>query len=236
MTHQYFHRDIQGHAFLTPDNRILPVGKVVCVGRNYMDHVTELGNQVSELPVLFMKPATALVDASDPINIPSELGECHNELELAFLIGQKLTRANQSECSKAIVAVGLALDLTLRDLQTQLKTAGQPWERAKAFDGSCPMTGFIPLTHFSDQRFEFMLRVNGELRQQGDSRLMLNKVLPLLEQISQVFTLMPGDIVITGTPKGVAPLHNGDHIEAELVGHFRVQTRVARMQIDGETL
>lgn len=226
MTNQYQHRNIQGQRFHASDMQFLPVGKVVCVGRNYMDHITELGNAVSELPILFMKPSTALVDMNLPIHLPLGAHSCHNELELAFLIGEKLTRANTSQCREALVGVGLALDLTLRELQTQLKHAGQPWERAKAFDNSCPMSGFVSLSGYDDQRHEFTLHVNGELRQRGDSQLMLNKVLFLVQHISETFTLMPGDVVITGTPKGVGPLHHGDRISAELIGHFALGTEV----------
>ncbi len=221
----YQHKSIDGTAFQL-DGRALPVGKAVCVGRNYLDHVQELGNQVSELPLLFMKPASAFVDINKPVSIPLAYGECHNELELAFLIGKKLSSANQEQCAEAIVGFGLALDLTLRDLQNQLKQDGHPWERAKAFDGSCPVSGFIPLAGYEQQAFEFKLRVNGELKQHGNSDLMLHRVLPLISHMSEMFTLLPGDVILTGTPKGVGPLHDGDSIDIELCDHFAIQTSV----------
>ncbi|WP_371192880.1 fumarylacetoacetate hydrolase family protein [Glaciecola sp. SC05] len=232
MTELYQHLNLQGQAFRGIKSGQFPVGKVVCVGRNYMDHIKELGNEVSELPILFMKPASALVDINQGITLPKHAGECHNELELAFLIGEKLSNASEQECADAIVGVALALDLTLRDLQNQLKKAGQPWERAKAFDGSCPISGFMPIAQFEEPQFEFTLHVNGELRQHGNSQLMLHKVLPLVANISKTFTLMPGDIVLTGTPKGVAALHTGDSIDAELVGHFAIHTQVDQ-QVSG---
>jgi 2-keto-4-pentenoate hydratase/2-oxohepta-3-ene-1,7-dioic acid hydratase in catechol pathway len=222
----YQHKNIQGAPFQYA-GQLLPVGKVLCVGRNYLDHIQELGNESSELPLLFIKPATALVDINEPLLIPTAQGACHNELELAFLIGNKLTNADEQQCSSAIAGVGLALDLTLRDLQGQLKSRGHPWERAKAFDASCPISGFVPLNGYQHQRFTFSLHLNGALKQQGDSDLMLHKVVPLLAHISQTFTLMPGDILLTGTPKGVGPLQSGDTMQVALNDYFEINTHVA---------
>lgn len=221
----YQHKHISGASFLL-DGQHLSANKVVCVGRNYMDHIEELGNVPSELPLLFMKPATALVDIRQKVKIPLEYGQCHNELELAFLVGKKLSNADEETCGQAIAGVALALDLTLRDLQDQLKKDGHPWERAKAFDGSCPISGFVPLNGYDEEHFTFSLKVNDKQVQLGDSRLMLHKVLPLLSHISKSFTLMPGDVVLTGTPKGVGPLYDGDVIDVALVEHFSLQTSV----------
>jgi 2-keto-4-pentenoate hydratase/2-oxohepta-3-ene-1,7-dioic acid hydratase in catechol pathway len=191
-----------------------------------MDHIEELGNIPSEQPLLFMKPETALVDIQQNVKIPLQYGQCHNEVELAFLVGETLTNADQQTCGQAVVGVALALDLTLRDLQTQLKKDGHPWERAKAFDGSCPISGFVPLNGYDDEPLTFSLKINHKQVQLGDSRLMLHKVLPLLSHISKIFTLMPGDVVLTGTPKGVGPLYDGDIIDIELCEHFSLQTCV----------
>ncbi len=217
----YSHRQWQSEAI------DLPVGKVVCVGRNYLDHIAELNNEVPDEALLFMKPSTALTDMTDDVVIPGNAGECHNELELAILINKPLTSASELECKQAIWGVGLALDLTLRDVQSKLKSKGQPWERAKSFDGSCPTSPFIPLQELGElQDLTFSLKINGEIKQQGQAALMMRSVLSLLSDISSVFTLLPGDIVLTGTPKGVGPLFSGDVIEAELDQVMCIETKV----------
>ena len=216
----YQHRDWQG-ALLD-----FPVNKVVCVGNNYADHIKEMGSQVSAEPVVFIKPETALCDIRQPIALPTGLGSVHHEIELAVLIGTPLKQATPDRVANAIAGYGLALDLTLRDLQSQFKAAGQPWEKAKGFDGSCPMSGFIPVSEFGDaQQAQLRLLINGELRQEGNTRDMLTPVLPLIAYMSRFFTLRAGDIILTGTPHGVGPLKAGDEICATLNGKD-VTTRV----------
>ncbi|WP_122095126.1 fumarylacetoacetate hydrolase family protein [Rahnella sp. Larv3_ips] len=216
----YQHRDWQG-ALLD-----FPVNKVVCVGNNYADHIKEMGSQVSAEPVVFIKPETALCDIRQPIALPTGLGSVHHEIELAVLIGTPLKQATPDRVANAIAGYGLALDLTLRDLQSQFKAAGQPWEKAKGFDGACPMSGFIPVSEFGDaQQAELRLLINGELRQEGNTRDMLTPILPLIAYMSRFFTLRAGDIILTGTPHGVGPLKAGDEICATLNGKD-VTTRV----------
>jgi 2-keto-4-pentenoate hydratase/2-oxohepta-3-ene-1,7-dioic acid hydratase in catechol pathway len=205
----------------------LPVGKAVCVGRNYLQHIKELKNEVPSQPLLFIKPSTALSPLNEPIRIPKKSGHCHNELELAVLIKTSLCQASIQEVEAAIWGVGLGLDLTLRDVQNTLKKHGHPWERAKAFDCSCPMSQFVMLDNVETlSNIEFCLSVNSDIRQQGNSQGMLFPVLELLVDISNTFTILPGDIVMTGTPEGVAALSVGDQLKIELNGHFSVRTCV----------
>lgn len=205
----------------------LPVGKVVCVGRNYLLHVNELQNEVPSTPLLFIKPSTALCSLNEPVLIPKNLGPCHNELELAILIKSTLKQASEKDVERAILGVGLGLDLTLRDVQSELKKHGHPWERAKAFDGSCPMSPFVRKEKVEKlSEVGFSLRVNNQLRQQGNSQDMLFSINKLLVNISHTFTLLPGDIVLTGTPKGVAPLLVGDKLLIDLHTHFSITTEV----------
>ena len=205
----------------------LPAGKVVCVGRNYLMHIQELNNAVPDKPLLFIKPSTSLVKLSDAIYIPSDKGSCHNEVELAILINQPLKNASEAQAEQAIYGYGLALDLTLRDLQDDLKRQGHPWERAKAFDGSCPVSYFVPKARIADhQNVSFRLQVNGHTRQHGNSKDMLVAINALISEISHTFTLLPGDIVLTGTPKGVGPLYAGDRLEVSLDGIFSIATEV----------
>jgi 2-keto-4-pentenoate hydratase/2-oxohepta-3-ene-1,7-dioic acid hydratase in catechol pathway len=205
----------------------LTVGKVVCVGRNYAEHARELNNPVPSEPVLFIKPSTALVSLEPQVSIPSQFGACHFEAEMAVLIGERLTSCNEQQAASAIVGVGVALDLTLRELQSALKEKSLPWEKAKAFDGACPVSAFVSLQAMNDLHSQqIQLRQNGQLRQDGNSADMLTPVLPLLVYISQFFTLSPGDIVLTGTPAGVGPLAVGDHLEISLGDIINVQTEI----------
>lgn len=216
----YQHRDWQG-ALLD-----FPVSKVVCVGSNYADHIKEMGSATSPEPVLFIKPETALCDIRQPVAIPKGLGSVHHEVELAVLIGTPLKQANEDRVARAIAGYGVALDLTLRELQAGFKKAGQPWEKAKGFDGSCPMSGFIPVAEFGDpQNAELSLTINDQLRQQGNTRDMITPILPLIAYMSRFFTLRAGDIILTGTPQGVGPMASGDMLKISLNGKL-LSTRV----------
>ncbi|RUO70605.1 fumarylacetoacetate hydrolase family protein [Pseudidiomarina salinarum] len=194
---------------------VLP-GKIVCVGRNYAAHAAELNNPLPAQPLLFMKPATAVTWLPE-VRIPDGHGACHHELELAVRIGTRLRRATQEDAMRSISHYGLALDLTLRDVQDRLKAAGQPWERAKAFDGSCALSDWLPAAGIDPQQpLELQLSINGEVRQRGNSGDMLYSVGALLADISQQFTLLPGDVVLTGTPAGVGPLQVDDQLQLRL--------------------
>lgn len=205
----------------------LPVGKVVCIGRNYADHARELNNPIPTEPLLFMKPNTALVAMAPSFSIPADRGSCHIETEMALLIGERLTQAQPSEALSAIAGVGIGFDLTLRDLQTQLKDKGQPWEKAKGFDGSCPLSGFVSPGDINWADVQLRLSRNGELQQNGNSANMLNPVAQLLAAITEHFTLLPGDVVLTGTPAGVGPLSAGDTLSAQLGEMLSVESRVS---------
>lgn len=208
------------HRYLDGDPLDLPVGKVVCIGRNYLEHIRELNNAVPETPILFMKPATSLTGLDEPIRLPTHRGSCHHEVELAVLVGRELRNANPESARQAVVGYGVALDLTLRDLQNELKKKGHPWETAKAFDGSCPLSPFLKPEALPDpQATDLALRVNGELRQQGNTRQMMVGILELMAYISTHFSLQPGDVVLTGTPAGVGPLQAGDELLLSLAGH-----------------
>lgn len=204
----------------------LPVGKVVCIGRNYAEHAKELNNPVPDEPLLFIKPSTAVTPLSQPIALPQGRGGLHYETELAILIGERLTHASEADAVKAIAGVGLALDLTLRDLQSTLKEKGLPWEKAKAFDGSCSLSAFVSTTGLDLTRLELSLWINGQLRQQGNTAQMLLPVTALLAYISEWFTLLPGDVVLTGTPAGVGELHAGDKLCLQLDQVINAETRV----------
>lgn len=203
------------------------VGKLVCVGRNYAEHAREMKAELPTEPVLFIKPADAACGIGERIFIPKDRGAVHHELEIAVLIGERLVNASEAEAAQAIAGVGLGLDLTLRDLQDQLKAKSLPWERSKAFDGASPLTAFVAVERVSDwQQLSFSLMRNGQLQQKGDSAAMIFPVLSLLATISQNFTLNPGDVVLTGTPAGAGPVVAGDSLSLKLENWISVTTQV----------
>ncbi len=214
------------HHWLTGEPVNLPVGKAVCVGRNYAAHISELNNPSPDEPVLFIKPATAMHDMMQPIPLPRGRGTVHHEVEVCLLIGQRLTCADADQARQAVIAVGLGLDLTLRDVQSWQKERGLPWEVAKAFDGSCPISGFVPIRQIGRlNNLAFSLSVNGQQRQQGNTAQMLTKIPELLSFTSQHFSLLPGDIVMTGTPAGVGPVSPGDQLELVMAAVMAIQTQ-----------
>ena len=190
----------------------LPPGKIICIGRNYVEHIQELKNEVPTEAVLFIKPTTTFQDISNVIHIPLNKGPVHHELELAILISKPLTTANEQQSIDAIAGYALALDLTLRELQSELKNKGLPWERAKSFDGSCPITSFIE-SPGNNSTHHIELKINGESRQQTNTDKMIYSIPKLISEISHWFSLQPGDVVLTGTPAGVAELHIKDNLQ-----------------------
>jgi 2-keto-4-pentenoate hydratase/2-oxohepta-3-ene-1,7-dioic acid hydratase in catechol pathway len=194
--------------------------KIICVGRSYAEHAKELGNAIPDQPVLFIKPPSSLVSLQQGISWNAAWGSCHYECELSLRIDQTLTaETDPAQVLQAIGAVTLGLDLTLRDLQNDLKQKGQPWERAKAFDGACVLADWVDVSEIQDwKNVQYRFDVNEELRQSGDTALLIFDIATLLMEMSQVFTLEPGDVVMTGTPAGVGALHPGDQLRMTLHG------------------
>ena len=218
-----FTATLEGQAFSQP------TGKILCIGRNYAAHAAELNNPVPDEPVLFLKPADAACDLTKALSLPAGRGSVHHELEIAILIGEPLKNASEGDVESAIAGVGLGLDLTLRDVQSGLKEKGLPWERAKAFDGACPLSPFIAADKLSDlTAINFTLTRNGQMQQQGCSADMLNPIIPLIAHMSRWFTINPGDVIMTGTPTGVGPLEAGDQLVLDLAGLLKIDTEVQR--------
>ncbi|HYQ38884.1 MAG TPA: fumarylacetoacetate hydrolase family protein, partial [Pseudomonas sp.] len=174
------------HQYVDGTRIHFPVGKLVCVGRNYAEHAKELNNPVPSEPLLFIKPASAAVPLQGGFAIPQERGGVHYETEIAVLIGKPLSRQpSDEEILDALSGFGVALDLTLRDVQNRLKEKGHPWEIAKAFDGACPLSPFVPADAVADLAdIGVRLTLNGEVRQDGNSRDMLTPILALIRYIS----------------------------------------------------
>ncbi|WP_020406296.1 fumarylacetoacetate hydrolase family protein [Hahella ganghwensis] len=210
---------------LTGEDFPAPVSKVVCVGRNYAEHAKELNNPVPTTPILFIKPNSSLTRLEDGVALP-EGQNVHYEAELAVLVGRKLKNASEDEAKSAVAGLGLALDLTLREVQSQLKEKGLPWEIAKAFDGACPLSSFQPVDNPDLEDLEYRLSINQELRQHGVTAQMLTPIARLLAYTSNIFTLEPGDVVLTGTPAGVGQLHAGDQLELDASFGVKVSAKV----------
>jgi len=200
-------------------NDKIPVGKIVCVGRNYSEHAKELGNEVPEKPVVFLKPASALIFSGDKIKYPSFSKEMHHEAELVLLIGKKVKDANLKEAEDAVEACGVGLDMTLRDLQTKLKEKGHPWTIAKGFDTSAVVSDFVSKKDYRltlDERI--ILSVNGVKRQDDKLNKMILTPQEIVEYLSSLMTLEEGDLIFTGTPKGVGKVNKEDKIFAQISG------------------
>lgn len=203
------------------------VGKIICIGRNYAEHARELGNQVPDTPILFMKPPSCIVPDGGEVIIPAYSQACHHEVELAVLIGRPGRNIDVAEALAHVAGYAVAIDLTLRDVQSELKSKGHPWEMAKAFDTSCPLSAFVPAEAVPDpQDLRLTLAVNGRLRQDGRTADMLRSVADIIAVMSEYFALEAGDILLTGTPAGVGPIRSGDRIEAAIEGVAKLQVSV----------
>ena len=204
------------------------IGKILCIGRNYVDHIKELGNEAPSAPVVFMKPATAVIGDGEQVVIPAYSDECHYEAELAVLIGTEGKHIAEADALSHIAGYAVAIDMTLRDVQDGLKKKGLPWEIAKGFDTSCPLSDFVPADTVADpQNLTIRLLLNGQERQNGSTGLMINSVAKIISHLSGIFTLEEGDIILTGTPAGVGRVVAGDRMEASIAGVGSISVGVA---------
>ena len=185
--------------------------RIFCIGRNYAKHIAELGNALpGKECVVFMKPASSLVAPNEAIPLPTGIGEIHHEAELVVEIGHGGRDIDAAHARQHIGALGLGLDLTLRDVQTDLKNTGEPWEKAKAFDFSAPLGPLVALTDDMDlAHMTFEFSVDGVVRQRGDTQHMLTGVADIIQTLSNHWHLLPGDLIYTGTPEGVGPIEPG---------------------------
>ena len=205
----------------------LPIGKILCIGRNYVDHIRELGNEAPSAPVIFMKPSSSVIGDGDEVVIPSYSNNCHHEAELALLVGTTGKNISEPVATSYLAGYGVAIDLTLRDVQDELKKKGLPWDIAKGFDTACPLSEFTPAGQVVDpQNLTVTMKVNNELRQNGSTGLMIHTVAQIISHLSAIFTLDPGDIILTGTPAGVGRVVAGDQLCAEIAGVGKVEVTV----------
>ncbi len=196
---------------------VLP-SKVLCVGKNYVDHAAELASEVPSEPLIFMKPSTAVVGPGAAVILPAQSKEVHHEGELAVVIGAVARRVRAEDIGQVVLGYTIANDVTARDLQ---RSDGQ-WTRAKGFDTFCPLGPAIETEFDPAEGMRIATSVNGELRQEGTTAEMVFGVAELIEYITSVMTLLPGDVVLTGTPAGVGPVAPGDVMEVEVEGIGRL--------------
>jgi len=190
----------------------MKVNRIFCIGRNYAEHIRELGNTPDEACVVFMKPASSVVLPGQPVRLPRGRGSVHHEAELVVMLAGGGADIPVERALEPVAALALGLDLTLRDLQNELKKKGAPWELCKAFDHSAPLGDWTPFQGQDLQAIEFTCDVNGQRRQSGHTRDMLFPVARLIHILSRSWALQPGDIVFTGTPAGVGPVVPGDTV------------------------
>ena len=199
---------------------------IYCIGRNYVAHANELGNEVPTSPVIFMKPSTALLNKGEQLTIPSFTKDLHYEAELVLRVNKVAKKVQNANVMDYCDAISVGIDFTARDVQNDLKAKGLPWEKAKAFDDSAVIGEWIPLTEdMFENPFHYSMTQNGNTVQEGDSSLMIYGLPQIIESITEYFTLYPDDLIYTGTPAGVGPTHKGDVFEGFFEGKsvFKLQ-------------
>lgn len=193
--------------------------KILAIGRNYADHIKELQNEIPTDPVIFLKPDTALLKNNAPFYYPSFSQNIHYEVELVIRISKEGKNIKENFASKYFDRIGLGIDFTARDIQDDLKAKGLPWTLAKGFNGSAPVSEFIPTSEFPDlDAIYFSLNINGKEKQKGFSGNMINNFCKIISFISKYITLKNGDFIFTGTPAGVGPVQIGDKLEGYIDG------------------
>ncbi len=205
----------------------LQVGKIFCLGRNYLEHAREMKSEVPDAPVVFMKPSTALLTEGEDIIRPA-ISKClHFESELVVAVAKTGNRISPIKAREFIFGYGIGLDMTLRDVQDEAKKKGLPWTTAKGFDTSSPISEIVPVGQIpNSQDLNFECRVNAVPRQRGSMKNMIFSPLYIISFLSFIFTLEEGDLIFTGTPEGVGEVGEGDMIEAELNGYTKITHKV----------
>ena len=203
--------------------------KIVAVGRNYISHAREMKSEILKEPVIFLKPPSSITGPDSTIILPGDSRRVEHEVELAVVIGKRAKNVPEEKAMEHIFGFTVLIDVTARDIQNDAKKRGLPWSRAKGYDTFAPIgPRIIPPNELSVDDLEIWLKVNGEMRQRGNTRDMIFKVPYIVSYISRIMTLEPGDIIATGTPAGVGPIEEGDEIEAYIEGIGILREKVKR--------
>lgn len=211
----------------TSEGREFAIGKIVCVGRNYAEHAKELGNEIPEKPVLFLKPSSALVFTGDKIIHPKFSDDMHHEVELVILIGKDGENISVENALDYIEGYGIGLDMTLRDIQNELKSKGHPWTIAKCFNTSAVISEIVNKEFFKySPNMQMSLWVNNSLKQSDSFAKMIFPPEELISYISSIMKLEAGDLIFTGTPAGVGKVVRGDKLEAKIEDKVHLQTEI----------
>ena len=203
------------------------VGKILCVGKNYAEHAKEMNSEVPEFPIIFLKPTSTLIYNDDTIIHPSYSNEMHHEVELVLLIGKEVKDATKEEAEDAIVAYGVGLDMTLRDLQSKYKKEGHPWTLAKGFDTCAVVSDFISkeeLLLTGEERI--ILEKNGNIQQNSNVNKMIFSPAHIVKYLSERMTLEPGDLIYTGTPEGVSKVEKGDVLKSSITNIAEIKNYI----------
>ena len=204
---------------LPHDGTVIVSPRIFCIGRNYAAHAAEMQSKVPDVPMVFLKPSTALVRDGGAVVLPPQSAEVHHEVELVAVIGKAGKNIPADQAMTHLCGYGVGLDMTARDLQAAAKKKGHPWSVAKGFDTFAPLGPLVAVDEVEDPfNLDITLRVNGALRQAGNTRDMIFALPVLIAYCSSVFTLLPGDLIYTGTPEGVARVNRGDQLQAQIAG------------------
>ena len=207
----------------------LPIGKLLCIGRNYADHAAEMERDVPDEPMVFLKPATAVVRSGGTVRLPPQSQNVHHEIELVAVIGTEGRNLSAATALDHVAGYAVGLDMTARDLQDEAKAQRHPWSVAKGFDTFAPLGPLVSAEAVGDpQALTLRLRRNGVTQQEASTEDMIFSVAELVAYCSQIFTLTPGDLLYTGTPSGVGPVDDGDTLEATATGIEPLTVSVSR--------
>jgi 2-keto-4-pentenoate hydratase/2-oxohepta-3-ene-1,7-dioic acid hydratase in catechol pathway len=214
---------------LPPSGESLSIGKLLCIGRNYADHAAEMKRDVPDEPMVFLKPATAVIRSGGTVRLPAQSQNVHHEVELVAVIGTEGRNLSTDEALDHVAAYAVGLDMTARDLQAEAKAQRHPWSVAKGFDTFAPLGPLTAAEAVGDpQSLTLQLRRNGTTTQEASTQDMIFPVAELVAYCSQIFTLTPGDLLYTGTPSGVGPVEDGDTLEATATGLEPLTVTVSR--------
>ena len=210
------------------DGTEILTGTLYCVASNYSKHALEMGGDIPADPAIFIKPPSAYIESGDKIRLPDMSKNVHHEVELVVVIGKECISISRDEAEDYIAGYGIGIDVTMRDIQSNAKKEGKPWAISKGFVTSAPISRIIPKSKISDRNpaFGLELKINGEIRQKGTTDDMERKPDILIEFLSRVFTLHPGDCIFTGTPEGVGQIVSGDVVSADLSGLVSLEVTV----------
>lgn len=214
---------------LKNSNQRIPVGKIICVGRNYAKHAEELGNEVPKFPLIFLKPSSVMIQSGESIIHPDYSEEMHHEIELVLMIKNKIKNADDTKARDAIGGYAVGLDMTLRDVQLELKSKGHPWTLSKCFDGAAVVSEFVTSDEVNLSEKEIIeLKVNNEIKQKTTLGKMIFNSVSIVKFLSSKMTLEEGDLIFTGTPEGVGKVSIGDKLEGRVEKVGTVKTQVVK--------